>query len=93
MKNKFSEALEKSSLVTKQPKATKVESTDGTSELKSSKYLELLKSYDGEPTKGVHIQIPMTLYRQIRDYKDSHAGTTLQSVLLTSIIEWVQKNS
>ena len=53
----------------------------------------MLRDMEEERTKGLNVQIPMSLYRRMRDYKDEHIGTSFQSIALTAIKEWVERNS
>lgn len=46
-----------------------------------------------EGTYGVNVQIPLSYYRRMRDYKDLHKEESFQSMVLSAIIEWVDRNA
>lgn len=93
MKNKFSEDLVQKSVFNKNAEE-KVSAKRASSASKgATQYVQMLRDMEEERTKGLNVQIPMSLYRRMRDYKDDHIGTSFQSIALTAIKEWVERNS
>ena len=87
MKNKFSEDLVQKSVFNNNAEE-KVSAKRASSASKgATQYAQMLRDMEEERTKGLNVQIPMSLYRRMRDYKDDHIGTSFQSIALTAIKE------
>ena len=93
MKNKFSEDLVQKSVFNKNAEEKVSVKRASSSSKGATQYAQMLRDMEEERTKGLNVQIPMSLYRRMRDYKDDHIGTSFQSIALTAIKEWVERNS
>lgn len=93
MKNKFSEDLIQKSVFNKgtEEKVSSKRKSSSTPKA-ATQYAQMLKDMEEERTKGLNVQIPMSLYRRMRDYKDDNIGTSFQSIALTAIREWVERH-
>mgnify|MGYP003302882621 CR=1 FL=1 len=89
MKNKFSEDLIQKSVFNKgtEEKASTKRTSSSTPKA-TTQYAQMLKDMEEERTKGLNVQIPMSLYRRMRD----NIGTSFQSIALTAIREWVERH-
>lgn len=93
MRNKFSEDLIQKSVFNKDTEAKADTRRKPTAVPKAAtQYAQMLKDMEEERTKGLNVQIPMSLYRRMRDYKDDNIGTSFQSIALTAIKEWVERH-
>ena len=93
MKNKFSEDLIQKSVFNKDAEAkANARRKPATAPKAATQYTQMLKDMEEERTKGLNVQIPMSLYRRMRDYKDDNIGTSFQSIALTAIKEWVERH-
>ena len=94
MKNKFDTELVKANVFKKKEDVeTAAQEKKNERVAPVRKYSKVLEELNDEPTYGVNVQIPLSYYRRMRDYKDLHKGESFQSMVFDAVIHWVEENA